>query len=134
KDGRQWTDISNITAATNSSSEKLYSYLHRTPFAGTNIYRILQRDRDGRHDISAIRTVDFDNKNISFTVYPTIIYDGKLKMQVYLPQTIYLFNADGRQLLQKHFESGEQVIDISPFSKGVYFLKGERSSEKIIIR
>ena len=78
--------------------------------------------------------VNFGIDDISFTLSSTTIYDGKPKVQVYHPQTLYLFDTKGRQLLQKHLEGREQMIDISSFSKGIYFLNGEQISEKILIR
>lgn len=70
-DATHFTLLGKKKAAENSNQKVLYEYLHRTPVAGTNYYRLKLVDLDGSSTYSPTRAVLFDFvHNISIFLYP----------------------------------------------------------------
>src|SRR5690606_20056440 len=59
--GMNWVVLGSVTAAGTTSSQSEYSFVHTQPSAGSNYYRIMQRDHDGAYTYSAVRKVSLDN-------------------------------------------------------------------------
>jgi hypothetical protein len=45
-----------------------------------------------------------------------------------------LYTADGKMLWQQPLNAGTITIDVSRFSKGIYFLKSNNSTQKVVLQ
>jgi hypothetical protein len=131
--GSAWTTIASQPANGNSSIVSSYQYLHGNPVTGTNNYRILQTDLDGRHSYSEIATIQFARENAAFSVVANPVNNGSVQVQVNKSTTLSLFNAAGKMLWKKQFAAGGHSIAVNGYAKGVYFLKSDRDTEKIVL-
>lgn len=134
--GKSWSNIGTVPAAGNSSSTSRYSFVHATPTAGKNFYRILQTDIDGKFSYSEIRPLYFNADEASFSVISNPVSNGSLMVQVNSATVLPLamFDIDGRLLWKKQLGAGVQTINVSGFTKGTYFLRSEDKTQKIIIQ
>jgi len=72
RNGNDWTALTMVAAAGNSTSLLDYTYVHENPNAGTNYYRLTQYDNDGVFEQFNAVAVDCDNMNTTTTLstYP----------------------------------------------------------------
>lgn len=131
--GIDWANAGNVTAAGNSSSVRNYHWLHVKPAAGTQYYRILQRDLDGKESYSRIVAVQFTSGN-SLNIYPNPSADGFVKMQLPQAATVRLYNLNGAEVWQKTLQAGLHTIDLSRQPKGVYLIKVNDQSSSIVLQ
>ncbi len=124
-DGRSWKDIGKVNAAGNSNTITNYTFYDNAPFKGINYYRLKQVDRDNRFVYTAVKSVLF-SKNMEVRITPNPastfvnIYISKKALE---KTTIVVSDANGKII--EHFITGEQQkqINISRYSKGIYFIK-----------
>lgn len=134
-DQKDWYNIGTVAAAGNSNLIINYQYLHIHPVSGVNYYRLFQTDIDGKSSLSDIRTVQFTNAGDAvFTVMDNPVPNGQLKIRLNIPATLSLYNTNGKLLWKRQFNKGIQYIDISGYSPGVYLLKYNELTEKVLIR
>ena len=58
-DGRTYTSIGEVKAAGNSTIENAYQLTDQHPINGNNIYRIKEMDKEGRFNLSDLRSLNF---------------------------------------------------------------------------
>jgi len=131
--GNTWSNIATLPAAGASNTLRYYSYVHASPAAGNNYYRLLQADMDGKSNYTDIRTVNFAGGKPGFTVLTNPVSNGVLKLQVNNATDLSMYSPDGRLLWKKQVSEGAQTIDMSAHGKGVFLLKGNSLSEKILV-
>ena len=72
KNLQEWSPVTNIAGAGNSTTKKYYSYQDYDHYSGLSFYRMKQTDYDGRFSYSSILSIDFNaNEENVFNVYPT---------------------------------------------------------------
>ncbi len=120
-DATYFTDLDNVKAAGNSSSEKKYSFVDIKPLPNISYYRLKQVDLDKSFTFSKIVYVNFENEFFS-TIYPNPTNGyvditnckqfSKLVVQDLLGRLAY-----------KAEVSGESMnVDLSGLPSGEYFL------------
>jgi len=129
----EWTNIGSLPAGGNSSDTRNYSFVHPKPAMGNNYYRLLQMDIDGRFSYSKIRTVFFANNQSAFSVINPVS-NGLLQLQLNNATAISLYTLDGSLLWKKQFGAGKQTININDIARGLYLLKANETTEKILIQ
>jgi len=132
-DGRNWSGIGYMAAAGNSHEVRHYRYVHASPSPGVNQYRIMQTDRDGKTSYSPVRTVTISDVS-TVKVLSNNITNHVIRVQLDKPAVIYLYSRDGKLLLQKQLTEGLQRVDVSSFAKGIYILKINGHTEKIMLQ
>lgn len=132
--GISWASIGTQPAAGNSSNTSHYSYVHINPVAGINYYRILQTDLDNNYSYSVVRTVAFTKTVESFIVLGNPVTDGMLKIQVNDAVSMAIYTANGKLLWMEKLNPGVKTIDVSRFAKGIYFLRANTFTQKILIQ
>jgi hypothetical protein len=132
--GSVWTAIGVVAAAANSNAIKEYKYVHESPFNGMNYYRIGQKDKDSKSSYSDIRSLNFPTLSLPFVVLNNPVLDGTLKVQTNKTLKLSLYNPNGSLLWQKTLNAGIRNIDISSFTKGMYLLKSENLSKKVLVQ
>ncbi len=134
-DGRNFTAIHQQEAAGFSSDLQQYSYHDKAPLMGVNYYRLRQVDLDGQFEYSQVITLlnDDDNSNVVIFPNPT---DGLVQVQLSNFDesiSLKLYNAQGQLVLHREMEQAigftEEMLDLSEFADGVYFLRIEHASE-----
>ncbi|MBR6439553.1 MAG: T9SS type A sorting domain-containing protein [Bacteroidales bacterium] len=68
----------------------------------------------------------------SLNVYPNPT-TGQIKIELESPATIEIVDIQGRTIIQKQLESGIAFIDLDGIQSGVYFLKGNGATSKLVI-
>jgi hypothetical protein len=132
---QQWTSLSTIPAAGNSTTTRNYSYVHQNPLKGNNYnyYRILQRDLDDKFSYSKIVSIIFNEPGADLQVYPNPVQD---QLTVFLAETqmVRLVNAAGATIWKGQLPAGRNTIPVHTFSKGVYVLTAGMQSQRVLIQ
>lgn len=129
-DGATWSDIGTISAAGNSTIVRHYGYLHSSPAAGINFYRILQKDLDNLGSYSEIRSIRLEKTEKSLVIVSTA--NGAVQFRLNRPRVVRLYSIDGKLLRQKR--SGTEPATITGIAKGIYLLQADGQTERIVVR
>jgi hypothetical protein len=125
-DGITFTTIGKVTGAGNSTQEKRYDFIDLSPLAGTNYYKLLQYDKDGKKTDLGVRSVKVLLKENELTVYPNPsngIVNVSFDINSY--QKVELVDLTGKILMTKTIGRQASTIsfDISDLSAGVYNIR-----------
>ncbi|MEO6316315.1 MAG: T9SS type A sorting domain-containing protein [Chitinophagaceae bacterium] len=119
-DAINWQSIGTVKAAGQSSITRAYQFTHTSPGKGSNYYRLLQVDADGKTVASAVKQVYF-GKAGNAQLYPN---PARASVQVLLPgtgaATVTLFNASGQPVYQQSGSGDKMQLSIGNLSKGIY--------------
>lgn len=132
-DNTTWSNVGSVAAAGNSNEVRQYAYTHTTPASGLNLYRIMQMDRDDKAYYSQIVKINFNASGVTNVLY-NYIDDGQIRVQLIKPAVIALYSHDGKLLMRKQLAAGQHAIDVSGFAKGIYLLKSDGYTEKILLQ
>lgn len=136
QDALEWTSLSRVDAAGNSTSDLNYEYIDRNismKRQAENIfyYRLKMVDLDGRFKYSTTKGVRFDrdNSDSSLMIYPNPA-SSHLNVDLYNLDgfndnyVLKIYDIQGKELLiQDITGSGIELLDISAFSSGEYIIK-----------
>ena len=138
-DGTSFQELVAVTQP-QSSYEGLvrdYEYVHRMPAQGTNYYRLVQYDRDGKSTTFEVRSVNL-NTSSSSTVYPNPAGAGQtigLKSREEVREAT-LYRLDGTAVAsygdQQHTLS--EITLPHSLSNGIYYLRAGRQKHRIVVR
>jgi hypothetical protein len=133
-DGNNSTTIATANA-NNRSGINNYSFTDAQPITANNFYRLKQIDFDGRFTYSSILKIQFIEKPV-FTIYPNPAVNGLSISGATAGSVIYLYDAAGKQLLQRTINAQSLTISMDSYAKGMYLLTytidGERMVQKIM--
>jgi hypothetical protein len=132
--GTTWTTIGTLPAAGISIREQHYSFQHATPAEGHNYYRIRQKDLNGRISYSKTVTLLFRDQKTSMIIFPNPVSNGKLNIQLQEMAIVSVYNNTGVLIWNKQLTAGAQEIDISKWSKGIYYVKTGQEAVKVVVR
>ena len=130
-DGNTWNSIGTVAAKGTSNTVTNYNFVHPNPVPGTNLYRLLEEDRDGRSAFSATVNERIQCSNPVITINPNPFVDN---VNIYLTSskdeqvTVKLYDNMGRELQSKSVAvlQGSTVIkldNVSTLPRGVYLVK-----------
>ena len=113
--------------------------MDRTPFNGTNYYRLKMVDFDGRFDYSKIITISNKRATANMMIYPnpannqvTIAFSSKTPNQ---NAQVYIFDAAGKIVMSKKSDMDRSIqLDITQLPKGIYTAKVNTLSDVFISR
>jgi hypothetical protein len=132
--GFSWTTIGNKNAGGFTSTISTYQFTHQTPASGNNYYRIVQRDADGKYSYSNVLQLHFDNNSNNLQILGNPVSNGILLVQIGQDDYLGVYTNDGRLLEQKLYAAGLHSIQVSQYSKGVYYLKSSTTTVRFIIQ
>jgi len=132
--GTSWAAIHTLPAAGTSNDSNYYSYVHTSPLTGINYYRIVQTDLDSRSSYSGIRTLKFTTNDEPFVLIGNPVTNQILMVQVNIAGVFALYTADGKMLWQQPLNAGTKTIDVSRYAKGIYFLKSNNNTQKVVLQ
>ncbi|PSR55594.1 hypothetical protein AHMF7605_19820 [Adhaeribacter arboris] len=135
-DGVKFTPIAQLPASGTTSTLQEYQYLHKTPFIGTNYYRLRQVDLNGTQKYSAIiaeKVTQISSAGWQIISTPNP-FRNKLELQIAPPESgngiaqIQLFSLDGHPLYEKSMNGLFQpttiyLNDLPTLPSGMYLLK-----------
>ncbi|MFN6244384.1 MAG: T9SS type A sorting domain-containing protein, partial [Bacteroidota bacterium] len=132
---QQWTALTTVPAAGNSTTTRNYSYVHQNPLKGNNYnyYRILQRDIDDKFSYSKIVSIIFNEPGADLQVYPNPVQD-QLTIFLAESQLVRLVNAAGATVWKGQLPAGRNTIPVHTYSKGVYVLTAGMQSQRVLIQ
>ena len=131
--GVKWDSIGVVTASGNTSTTRAYNFTHGKAEAGSNYYRLLQRDLDGKSAFSKTINVKLNN-TVGLTILGNPVEQGVLRIRLEQSAQISLHDQTGRLVYQSTRQPGTQSIDVSRFPKGYYTLKVADTVERILVR
>ena len=123
-------------AAKNSPGTNTYSLVQANLPVGTRYYRVKRVDKDGRFELSAVKSIKVVGINtVSLRTNP--VTTGKLELTIDLQQSqqtiIRIINTDGKVLVQQYssLSAGTNTVstNIAGIAKGAYFLQVQLGSQ-----
>jgi len=135
-DGTSFETVGNIPAAGNSSTDRTYSFVdvrvnnHYNSRPALFYYRLKTVDKDGHITYSAIVVLKNSTTvtSESITVYPNpatqyITLEFKNGAASFVPRTIQIFSSDGKMISQKNITDPKEMLQVSNYPSGIYYLK-----------
>ena len=141
-DGYYFEPVAQIKGAINSNTVMTYRYADMNPFSGTSYYRLSQTDLNGATEIfSPVFTeCSFTRKGFDVSVYPNPAHDRvTITSSGFEITRLALRDVLGKEIKQADYTgltAHEFILDISLFSKGIYFIdiysQDDQVTKKII--
>lgn len=124
KDGKNWSDISEIKGEGNSEKPVYYLGWDSNPMVGPNYYRLKQLDFGGKEEYTSVIKVDFI-PDWDIHLYPNPVFD-ELYIQTKKVDKleVVLINSAGTRipLQPKILNEDKMVFDIKDLSAGLYLV------------
>jgi hypothetical protein len=133
-DGQTWTDLTTLPAAGNSTGTRTYSYVHYTPGAGDNFYRICETDENGKTNYSTVKVIRQTAQAREFKLLQNPVPNKKLQVQVISPTTLSLFTTAGKLLWKRQCLPGVQDIQLDNAAGGLYLLSGRTTTVEVLVQ
>ena len=136
-DLKNWSEVSIVDGAGNSTSLLSYSATDNNPYAGVTYYRIMQTDFDGQFSYSPLRSVTIGKADkIPLKIYPNPAKDFiTISGSSSELQTIAIYNALGKEVTQltqlTSQTANEMVFDMSQLNTGIYFIKTKTTTSRV---
>jgi hypothetical protein len=126
-DGENWTTVTEVDGAGNSTSLLSYQTIDRMPYTGLSYYRLKQTDFDGHYSYSDVKTVRFELPISFIRITPNPSSDFITVNCVYsndnLPQIVSINGQNVTAICTlTRLNSATTNIDIRNLSAGVYIL------------
>jgi len=131
--GVQWNTIGELDATGNSTKSD-YSFVHRSPGSGTNYYRLIQRDEDGRSSYSKTIQLVLPKTNYTFKVFPNPVVNGQVFIQTTEPTDLIIYNSIGVPVMKTRVQSGTQPVFLSSVPKGLYVVQAGLNNATIVVQ
>jgi hypothetical protein len=132
-DGSNWSDIGTVSAAGNSEVRRMYNLLHRQPATGANYYRLKEVSITGSFTLSHIIRLIFENNGPSIRIYPNPVSGGMMNIESNAGRPFVLMDSKGSIALTGRINAGTNRINIAHLPKGVYILRSEKESLRVVI-
>lgn len=131
--GANWQNAGVVNAAGYSTESRNYSFIHAAPVDGINYYRLLQADLDGRYSYSDTKTLQFKKQGADMVVYGNPVSGSSFSLGVNVLKEVSLWSTDAKMIWRTVFQKGVHQINVSSLANGMYFLRTNSSTVKIII-
>lgn len=130
----QWNNIAKLDAAGNSQDEQRYQFLHESPSAGLNYYRLILVDVDGKQEFSKVVSANFHIDKAPFTLFPNPATFGTVQVSIAEAGTMLVYNSAGVQVKIIALQAGTTTVDISALPTGVYQIKIHEETKTLLVR
>lgn len=122
--GINFATLGKIEGRGTVSTQQIYQFTDDKPLKGLNFYRLKQVDIDGNFTYSNIVSVNFDNANGVFKIFPNPALD---RVRLTLPVStttsfINVYDLGGKKVMVKQIGSNisDESLDVSALSSGLY--------------
>ena len=131
-----WITVATQNAAGNSTGSRTYSAADNNPLSGTSYYRLKINDHNGRIIYSDIRKIQFSATAIvRITPNPT---SGSITIKAPAGElrSVTIIDATGKPVQQIRGNAGDTQlsVDLSNLTKGVYIIKTQTTSQKVMVK
>jgi hypothetical protein len=139
QDGFSFREIGIVNGNGTTNETQNYEFIDKTPFPGTNYYRLKQFDFDGKFEYSKVVSVDFGREG-GVRLYPTIasteLYLQLDKKAANENGIIHVFNQNGMLVKSQNFEAESLNLTIPVYGlpNGHYFIRLETADFASILR
>jgi len=133
-DSRNFNDIATVAAAGNSTVRKEYQYTDLHPVNGSNFYRLLQIDNDGKNSFSVVKQLFYANAAASLVLLTNPAANGNIQLQLKADAIVALYDANGKQVYRNLLQKGLSTIYTGDLSKGIYILQSGNETRKVVIQ
>lgn len=133
-DGRHWQNIGTVKAIGTSGDEPAYSFIDPAPVRGLNLYRLQQRDQDGRSSFSSIVRVSLKGNDERFSLYPNPVTGNMVNIKLQTAALVRVYNSLGVKIAQKQLPAGVSVLNLGSFAKGIYTISVNGDSQMVSVR
>jgi hypothetical protein len=133
-DEKTWSQIGYVNAAGNSTAIKNYLFTDSLPFAGINYYRLKQIDADAKYYLSAVRSVQINDK-WKINIYPNPVTGNVLQLSSNAQlKTIIISDVYGRTLLRRTASdiTNADRVNIAGYAAGLYFIQVSNDENKVL--
>jgi uncharacterized repeat protein (TIGR01451 family) len=132
--GIDWSEAGTVAAAGNSTTVRSYRFVHSTPVAGANYYRLLQRDLDGHSSYSIVKMLSLSGSGARSVILGNPVENGLLELSIGENARVSLKSMDGRTLYVKQLNKGKHQINVQHLSTGTYVLQINQEVMKVMIK
>ncbi len=124
-DGSTFIKIGEAAAKGNINAQQQYSFIHSSPAAGINYYRLKQVDKNGDYTYSKTISIMFGQVDQSLiSIYPNpaknILHIANLQEGA---KRITVYNAEGKIVKKLNTSGPSADINIANLAAGTYFIK-----------
>ncbi|NIJ51951.1 T9SS type A sorting domain-containing protein [Dyadobacter arcticus] len=124
-EGKQWSEIGNVSSSRESKVLTSYSFTDETPVSGDNLYRLKMIDQDGTFAYSRIVSLGFEGME-KIILFPNPVVSGMIRLNFTgtLPE-ISLFDVTGKLIPTDTEQIGQSGLLVKPETKlpaGLYIL------------
>jgi hypothetical protein len=138
-DGANWSEIASVPGAGTTTEARSYQIFDRSPFPGTNYYRLLTIDGQGDAHYSQIVAINMNQDQAKVIVYPNPVGDWLRFNFGNITGTIDLsfVNQLGQIVKQKTCTESLSALEVTELPAGIYTLRitlpdGTTSNQSII--
>jgi hypothetical protein len=133
--GKEWEELTKVTAAGNSNRPLAYQWQDSLPFPGTSYYRLSEIDRDGKNTYSSIVKINVDSFEAP-VIYPNPVADNQIFIEGKIEESeIRIYDQTGIDVTSLTRMSREAktriVVDVSRLSSEVYIVSVRNASFRI---
>jgi len=136
--GREFSEMGQVLASGNSTTERTYSFTHNLPARGANYYRIKMVDIDGRFKYSPIRSLqNLGNNEISSNPNPvTNVMQVGINAEKAGIANVVITDLSGKAVLIKSYSTVEGdnnfIINTAGLTAGSYIIKIQMSEDVLV--
>ncbi|MFK7952741.1 MAG: T9SS type A sorting domain-containing protein, partial [Ekhidna sp.] len=135
-DASSWKKIMQVKGAGNSSDVLTYQKVDSAPHQGISYYRLIQIDHDGQFTYSNIERLDTRNTlNKHLSIYPNPVTTKAVIIGMDEASKVTIFNMNGHSMIDQidiQYREESADIDVTRLPNGIYFLKTENQTIKLI--
>lgn len=118
----QYTAIGKVPAAGNSNGTRTYQLLDQNPQQGTNFYRLVSVDRDGKTEVSNVVRIDF-GRNAVVTVWPNPAKNSFTVTTNGTRAQLQIVDMTGKIVRASLLQNTVETISTHGLSKGTYLVR-----------
>jgi dienelactone hydrolase len=133
--------IGTVAAKGNSSSQSSYSFIDNKPLSGTNYYRLVQIDLDGRETSLGVKAVSINGGEGAVRIYPSPAHSEfniSLGTNESAQKNIDIYNISGKKVFSKKLNVVNGIIKVKldqHQAAGIYMVKiGDNDKVSIILK
>ena len=138
--GKDWEYLGKVSSHGESKTQKTYSFNHKTPVNGENLYRLKMVDKDLTFAYSSIKSVKFEGLSTAdLSIYPNPTADKLMIRDFGTVKEIMVSNLSGVTVYKSSsFANSNGGIDVTSFPQGMYIVKISRtngvvSTSKVVV-
>lgn len=121
--GSAYTTIGFVNSLGNTTTEVKYQFTDPSPLPGKNYYRLRQIGFDNRITLSPIRILDITKDLQDLQVYPNPAHNVLTILNIKAGNLLNVFDSQGRSVLSKRANNGQESITTEKLSSGIYILQ-----------